>query len=177
MAEPSLEDKLRALEHKQKLINDAWAKTGNKELLSFFVELMPKALQCERCSIFILDPKEDNVWVQVGTGLLEKQINVPQAGSLVGEVISSGQRLRPDFQLLAGAEFMVSAGALGGYGAFSPLSGVAPKLVRTLYETCRRDQFIEAREAQAPLQRGVRAAGEEGRLLPNKGHPYENPTF
>lgn len=81
------------------------------------------------------------------------------------EVISNGQRLRSDFQLLAGADFMVSASALGGYGAFSPLSGVAPKLVRTLYETCRRDQFIEAREAQESLgvlNHAIKAAGASG---------------
>lgn len=81
------------------------------------------------------------------------------------EVISNGQQLRPDFQLLAGADLMVSAAALGGYGAFSPLSGVAPKLVRTLYETCRRDQFIEAREAQESLgvlNHAIKEAGASG---------------
>jgi len=81
------------------------------------------------------------------------------------EVISNGQRLRPDFQLLAGADLMVSAAALGGYGVFSPLSGVAPKLVRTLYETCRRDQLVEARDAQESLgvlQHTIKEVGASG---------------
>lgn len=81
------------------------------------------------------------------------------------EVISNGQRLRPDFQLVAGADFMVSAGALGSYSAFSPLSAVAPKLVRKLYETCRQDEFIAAREAQeniGVLQHAIKEAGASG---------------
>jgi len=81
------------------------------------------------------------------------------------EVISSGRQLRPDFQLLAGADFMVSAAALGGYGAFSPLSAVAPKLVRALHDTCRQDQLIEAREAQeniGTLQHAIKEAGASG---------------
>lgn len=81
------------------------------------------------------------------------------------EVISNGRQLRPDFQLLAGADFMVSASALGGYGAFSPLSAVAPKLVRTLYESCRKDQFIEARQVQeniGVLHHAIKEAGASG---------------
>jgi 4-hydroxy-tetrahydrodipicolinate synthase len=81
------------------------------------------------------------------------------------EVISNGQRLRPDFQLLAGADFFVSAGTLGGSGAFSPLSGVAPRLVRTLYELCARQQFIEARQAQediGALHHAIKEAGASG---------------
>ena len=57
---------------------------------------------------------------------------------------------RPDFQLLAGTEHMVSAAAIGATGMFSPLAGVAPQLVRELYDLCR-DQLVEARTAQEPF--------------------------
>lgn len=81
------------------------------------------------------------------------------------EVISNGRRLRPDFQLLAGAEFIVSAGALGGSGAFSPLSGIAPRLVRELYDLCAKEKYIEARKFQediGALHHAVKSAGESG---------------
>ena len=91
MAPNTLTQRLDELRSKQKKIDDVWKKTGNKPLLEFFVELIPRALNCERCSIFILDPVNDNVWLQCGTGLKEQQVRVPRAESLVGQVISTGQ--------------------------------------------------------------------------------------
>ncbi len=46
---------------------------------------------------------------------------------------------------------MVSAAAVGATGLFSPLSGIAPKLVRALYDACRKDQLVEARAAQEAI--------------------------
>ncbi|MGE5524741.1 MAG: dihydrodipicolinate synthase family protein [Rhodospirillaceae bacterium] len=67
------------------------------------------------------------------------------------EVISNGKQVRPGFQLLPGTDFMVSAGLLGGKGVFSPLSAVAPRLVRRMYELCVKEQYVEAREAQESI--------------------------
>ncbi len=78
------------------------------------------------------------------------------------EAISNGQRIRPEFQLLTGAEFIVSAWAVGGTGAFSPLSGIAPRVVRKLYELCREEKYVEARPLQeeiAALHHAVTEAG------------------
>jgi len=87
----SLEKKLESIKSKQEKLDNAWKKTGNKELLQFFIDIMPKVLDVERCSIFILDPEEDMAWLQCGTGLSEKQVSVPTKGSVVGKVISSGK--------------------------------------------------------------------------------------
>jgi len=87
----SLENKLESIRTKQEKLSAAWKKTGNKDLLQFFIEIMPKVLEVERCSIFILDPEEDQVWLQCGTGLSEKEVTVPTQGSIVGKVISSGK--------------------------------------------------------------------------------------
>ena len=83
--------RLAELKSKQNLIDKAWAKAGDRKLLEFFVEVISKALHVERCSIFILDPVEDNVWLHCGTGVREKQITVPKWNSMVGNVISSGK--------------------------------------------------------------------------------------
>ena len=64
------------------------------------------------------------------------------------ELLTYAPRKRPDFALLAGTELMVSAAAIGATGLFSPLAGVAPKLVRKLYDLCRDGQLFDAREAQ-----------------------------
>lgn len=89
--ELSLQQKLDILRQKQHQVDAAWKKTGNRELLQFFIDIIPKALNVERCSIFILDPVEDNVWIQCGTGVSERQISVPKSNSVVGRVIASGQ--------------------------------------------------------------------------------------
>ncbi len=90
MTTNSLIQRLEDLKAKQKKIDAAWRNTGDKPLLEFFVEIIPKTLNCERCSIFVLDPESDNIWVQCGTGLKERQVAVPRGESLVGQVISSG---------------------------------------------------------------------------------------
>ncbi|HEC30275.1 MAG TPA: GAF domain-containing protein [Gammaproteobacteria bacterium] len=91
MDKEALENKLESIRTKQEKLENAWAKTGNKELLQFFIDILPKVLDVERCSIFILDPEEDRVWLQCGTGLEEKQVTVPTRGSIVGTVISTGK--------------------------------------------------------------------------------------
>jgi 4-hydroxy-tetrahydrodipicolinate synthase len=67
------------------------------------------------------------------------------------EVTSNGRRARPGFQLLPAVDFMVSAGLIGGKGAFSPLSGVAPRLARRLYDLCAKEQYVEARAPQEEI--------------------------
>ena len=88
-----LEEKLLELRNKQKKIDAVWSKAGNRKLIEFFVEVLPKALSVERCSIFVLDPVDDNVWLHSGTGVKERQIRVPKWSSIVGKVISSGKTM------------------------------------------------------------------------------------
>jgi 4-hydroxy-tetrahydrodipicolinate synthase len=67
------------------------------------------------------------------------------------ELLTYARRPRPDFQLLAGTEHLVSAAAIGASGLVAPLAGVAPKLVRQMYELCRKDRLVEARPAQEAI--------------------------
>jgi 4-hydroxy-tetrahydrodipicolinate synthase len=78
------------------------------------------------------------------------------------ELMTVAPRLRPGFQLLAGTELMVSAGAIGATGMFAPLAGIAPKLVRELFELCRDQKLFEARNVQeqmAALRQAVKPGG------------------
>jgi 4-hydroxy-tetrahydrodipicolinate synthase len=81
------------------------------------------------------------------------------------ETLSLGREIRPDFQLLAGTDFMVPNAVVGGSGAFSPLASVAPRLARQIYELCSKQQFKEARQLQedmAELHHVVKKAGRGG---------------
>jgi 4-hydroxy-tetrahydrodipicolinate synthase len=67
------------------------------------------------------------------------------------ELMTYAPKQREGFQLLAGTELMVSAAAIGATGLFAPLAGIAPKLVRALYDDCRANRLVEARGAQASV--------------------------
>lgn len=80
-------------------------------------------------------------------------------------IVSNAWRVRPGFQLLAGNEYMVSAGAVGATGMFTALAGAAPNLVRELYKICRTEKYMDARETQeqvVELLQIVKRAGAGG---------------
>ncbi|MBF0368409.1 MAG: GAF domain-containing protein [Magnetococcales bacterium] len=93
MAKHELVQRLGQLKDKQRQLNRSWNANGNKDLMEFFMEIMPKLVDAERCSIFIHDPVTDRVWLQCGTGLNEKQIVIPKTGSNVGKVIATGKHI------------------------------------------------------------------------------------
>jgi 4-hydroxy-tetrahydrodipicolinate synthase len=67
------------------------------------------------------------------------------------EIMGERKARRASFDLISGADYMVSPAAVGGKGAFSSLSAIAPKLVRQVYELCAKEDFIEARKGQEQL--------------------------
>jgi 4-hydroxy-tetrahydrodipicolinate synthase len=78
------------------------------------------------------------------------------------ELMTLARKVRPDFQLLAGNELFVSAAAIGATGLLAPLAGVAPKLVRGLYDACRGGDLFAARAAQeqvAALRHAMKPGG------------------
>ena len=91
MDRQTLVQQLQKLRAKQEVVDKTWRKAGNRPMLQFLVDIMPKVVEVERCSIFISDPAEDNVWVQCGTGVKERQISVPASNSLVGRAIATGE--------------------------------------------------------------------------------------
>jgi 4-hydroxy-tetrahydrodipicolinate synthase len=124
---------------------------------------------------FIVNPPIESVGTTLSTDIVLQVIErVPNLAGVVDasldfvfmeELVYSARELRPDFQLVAGADFIVSAFALGGSGVFSPLAGIAPKLVRSLYDLCCKEQFIEAREMQeniGELHHAIKSSGESG---------------
>jgi len=81
------------------------------------------------------------------------------------ELMTEAPRVRKNFVLLAGTEHLVSAGAIGARGLFSPLAAIAPRLVRKLYDLCGEEKFFAARPAQdeiAALRQLLKADGPAG---------------
>jgi dihydrodipicolinate synthase/N-acetylneuraminate lyase len=110
---------------------------------------------------FVYNSPEEMGGVKVTTDLALKLIDrLPNFAGIVDasldwqfmiELVSEARKVRPDFQLLSGTEYLVSARAIGAKGLFSPLSGVAPQLLRGLYDHCRKEQYRDARQAQEAI--------------------------
>lgn len=64
------------------------------------------------------------------------------------EVLPLARKIRSDFLMLSGSEHMVSMYAIGGSGAFSALSSVAPNLIRKLHAACAKEDYSGAQQAQ-----------------------------
>lgn len=157
MTTSTLLQRLEDLKTKQKKIDAAWRKTGDKPLLDFFVEIIPKTLNCERCSIFVLDPESNNIWVQCGTGLKERQVAVPRDESLVGQVISSGEsQLESDMENRAGSHEWVDmqTGYMTRSALCVPVRGAAPGQVNGAIQVLnKRGMTSFSEEDQKILER------------------------
>jgi len=127
-----LEKKLNDIKQKQTQIDQAWRNTGNRKLTEFFVDLIPKALNVDRCSIFILDPIDEHLWLQCGTGMKEQQIKVPKWSSLVGKVIETGAYvLEDDMENSIGAHDTIDirTGFVSRNSLCIPVKGVTVKKI------------------------------------------------
>lgn len=127
-----LEKKLEQLRKKQQLMEKAWREAGNRQLLQFFVDIMPKTLGAQRCSIFILDPVDEKAWLACGTGLSEKQLQVPTQNSIVGQVLETGKYVQEDdLEDQVGAHDVVAAktGFITRNALCVPVNGVTSKKV------------------------------------------------
>jgi 4-hydroxy-tetrahydrodipicolinate synthase len=67
------------------------------------------------------------------------------------EIMGNRKARNADYDLVSGADYMVSPAACGGRGAFSSLAAIAPKLVKQVYDLCGKQDFIEARKGQESL--------------------------
>lgn len=64
------------------------------------------------------------------------------------ELGRAARKLRPDFGLFVGTEWMIPCLTLGGTTSMSVFGGIAPRFVRTLYETTTSGQLNDALKLQ-----------------------------
>ncbi len=142
---------------------------------SMLVEHFVAIGEAARLPLFVLNAPSDMNEVEIASksvvALLQR---LPSMAGLIDlsldwqymiEVITVARAARSNFQFVSGTEYMISAAAIGATGLLSPLAGLAPKLIRNLYDLCRAEKFEAARPAQeraAILFRALRAAGIGG---------------
>ncbi|MGZ8268456.1 MAG: dihydrodipicolinate synthase family protein [Burkholderiales bacterium] len=132
------------------------ARIGSAVKVPFFVFHSPDELAATRLSPDIVVKLIDRC--PNFAGLVDSSLQ----WQFMADAITAAWRARPQFQLVSGSEYMVSAGALGATGMFTSLTAVAPKLVRRLYDICRTEKYFDARKPQedvAALHKALKRAG------------------
>ena len=87
--EKSLVSRKRLSELRLRLeeVSTAWTLDNYESMVEFFVLILPKIMEAERCTIFIIEMGTDKIYSKYGTGLKGKQIEPPREGSIAGQVI------------------------------------------------------------------------------------------
>jgi transcriptional regulator with GAF, ATPase, and Fis domain len=83
--------KLNDLKMRLEQVNRCWTINDYESLLKFYIGIVPKIMDTELCSIFIVEPNTDRICLKYSTDLKEKEIMAPKEGTIVGEAISSAK--------------------------------------------------------------------------------------
>lgn len=86
-----IKNQIKNLNREKAYLDADWDYVESKSLLKFYTKIIPKLLDAERCSIFIHDHINKEIWLKCGTGLSERQIKISATESIVGEVIKTGK--------------------------------------------------------------------------------------
>lgn len=88
-----VKQRLNDVAAKHQVLSQELDPTKQSRFLDFYVRLIPRVLNAERCSIFVHDLDAEKVWLKAGTSLRERGIEVSVDDSIVGEVIKLGKPL------------------------------------------------------------------------------------
>ncbi len=72
-------------------VNGSWAAEDYRAFIEFYSRILPELMRAERCTIFMMEQGSKKIWSIFGTGLEEQSIEPPLEGSIVGQVIRSGE--------------------------------------------------------------------------------------
>jgi len=85
--------RLADLKFRLKQVSNAWTVDEYEAFLDFYIRILPKIMNAERCTIYIIEMVTDKICSMFGTDIQKKQIQPPRKGSIAGKVISSGKGL------------------------------------------------------------------------------------
>lgn len=87
----SIRKRLAGLRLRLEGVASAWTVDTYESLLRFYVDILPRLLEAERCTIYIIELGTNKIWSKFGTGIEEKQIEAPWEGSVAGRVVTAGE--------------------------------------------------------------------------------------
>ena len=84
---------LSQLQQKLTKLSLAWTIDDYNNFLTFYMTLVPKILQVERCTIYLRDRANNTIFSMFATGIEGEQIEPPLDGSIVGEVFRANKTI------------------------------------------------------------------------------------
>jgi len=90
-SEAVLRRRLTGLQNRLSQLMVSWTVKDYHSFLMFFVRILPKLFEAERCTVFIIEMGTEKICSIYGTGIKGKRIEPPREGSIVGKVITSGK--------------------------------------------------------------------------------------
>ncbi len=123
---------LAVLRQRLSQVTSSWAMDDYRAFVTFYIRILPKLMNVERCTIFIMEIGSNRICSIFGTGLSEMQIEPPLEGSIVGKVISSGisciendLRSNPGFHMYADEQ----TGFISRNMICAPIKGMSGNLI------------------------------------------------
>lgn len=113
-ANASSRSQLSILRQRLSQVARSWAIDDYRACVRFYTRMLPRWMAVERCTIFIMELESRKICSIFGTGLIERQIEPPLEGSVVGGVIRSGQSCIEN-TLSSNSGFHVYAAELTGF--------------------------------------------------------------
>lgn len=89
MVDADLDNLRKRLAH----VTGLWSQDNYKASVTFYTRILPRLMDVERSTIFIMDMGNQRICSMYGTGLKEMQIEPPMEGSIVGRTISTGKSM------------------------------------------------------------------------------------
>lgn len=83
--------KLETFKSRLKEINKSWTVDNYEVIARSFTRTLPRILNAERCSIFVVGLENDLISSIYATGIEGEPITAPKKGSIVGKVIETGK--------------------------------------------------------------------------------------
>ena len=85
-----LENHVKTLRRRLAHVGRRWTVDEYNSLVMFYIKVLPKLMQVERCTIFLKETESDSLVSMYGTGLEKNMIEAPLEGSMVGTVMRNG---------------------------------------------------------------------------------------
>lgn len=86
-----LQNHIKTLRRRLVHVSRRWTVEEYNSLVMFYIKLLPKLMQVERCTIFLNEAGSDSLVSMYGTGLEKNMIEAPLEGSMVGRVMGDGK--------------------------------------------------------------------------------------
>ncbi|MBF0101748.1 MAG: sigma-54-dependent Fis family transcriptional regulator [Desulfobacterales bacterium] len=89
----SIRQRISVLKLQLEQLSNSWTVDNYWALLKLYEKIIPQLMSAERCTFYIIEMGTEKICSIMGTGLEKQAIIPPKEGSIVGQVISSGQAI------------------------------------------------------------------------------------